>query len=102
GAKAVEYALKGMNGVMPVIVRTAQSPYRWKVVPAPLEDIANAEKKMPKSFIDRSGYGITEACRRYLQPLVRGESPPPFRPDGLPAYVRLRLMPVARKLPAFG
>ncbi|KFN49154.1 6-phosphofructokinase [Arenimonas composti] len=102
GAKAVEYALKGMNGVMPVIVRTSDSPYRWKIEPAPLEKIANAEKKMPKSFIDRSGYGITGACRRYLQPLVRGEAPPPFRPDGLPAYVRLRLVPVARKLAPFG
>ena len=102
GAKAVEYALKGMNGTMPVIVRTSDRPYRWKVAPAPLADIANAEKKMPKSFIDRSGFGITAACRRYLQPLVRGEAPPPYRPDGLPDYVRLRLTPVARKLPAFG
>ena len=102
GAKAVEYALKGMNGTMPVIVRTADRPYRWKVAPAPLADIANAEKKMPKSFIDRSGFGITAACRRDLQPLVRGEAPPPYRPDGLPDYVRLRLTPVARKLPAFG
>jgi 6-phosphofructokinase len=102
GAKAVEYALKGMNGVMPVIVRTSDAPYRWKIEPAPLESIANAEKKMPKNFIDKSGYGITAACRRYLQPLVRGEAPPPFRPDGLPAYVKLRLTPVAKKLPAFG
>jgi 6-phosphofructokinase len=101
GAKAVEYALQGMNGVMPVIVRGSDAPYRWKIAPAPLENIANAEKKMPKSFIDKSGYGITAACRRYLQPLVRGEAPPPFRPDGLPAYVRLKLVPVAKKLPAF-
>ena len=102
GAKAVEYALAGMNGTMPVIVRTSERPYRWKVAPAPLADIANAEKKMPKSFIDRTGFGITAACRRYLQPLVRGEAPPPYRPDGLPDYVRLRLTPVAKKLPAFG
>src|SRR5687768_4914972 len=102
GDKAVEYALKGMNGVMPVIVRSADKPYRWKIAPAPLSGIANAEKTMPKDFIDKSGYGITAACRRYLQPLVRGEAPPPFRPDGLPDYVRLKLVPVARKLPAFG
>ena len=101
GTKAVEYALKGMNGVMPVIVRTSDKPYRWKIAPADLADIANAEKKMPKAFIDRSGYGITDACRRYLEPLIRGEAPPPYRPDGLPDYVKLRLVPVARKLPAF-
>ncbi|ODS61478.1 MULTISPECIES: 6-phosphofructokinase [unclassified Arenimonas] len=102
GQAAVEYALKGLNGVMPAIVRTSDSPYRWKVVPAPLADIANREKKMPKGFIRRDGYGITAACRRYLTPLVRGEAPPPYRPDGLPDYVRLKLQTVAKKLPAFG
>ena len=56
---------------------------------------------MPKSFIDRRGYGITAACRTYLQPLVRGEAPPPYGRDGLPAYVRLKLVPVPRRLPAY-
>ena len=102
GQAAVDYALAGRNGVMPVIVRTSSKPYRWKIAPAPLTDIANHEKTMPKGFIDRSGYGITAACRAYLQPLVKGEAPPPFRPDGLPDYVRLKLIPVAKKLPAYG
>ncbi|MFH1599045.1 MAG: 6-phosphofructokinase [Pseudomonadota bacterium] len=101
GQKAVEFALKGMNGVMPVIVRTSDAPYRWKIAPAPLADIANHEKTMPKGFIDASGYGITAACRRYLTPLVRGEAPPPYGPDGLPKYVRLKLQAVAKKLPPF-
>ncbi|MFN3842730.1 MAG: 6-phosphofructokinase [Rehaibacterium terrae] len=101
GEAAVEYALKGMNGVMPVIVRTADSPYRWKVAPAPLARIANHEKKMPKNFIRKDGFGITAACRRYLAPLIRGEAPPPYRPDGLPDYVRLANTPVARRLPPF-
>ena len=56
---------------------------------------------MPKGFIDRSGFGITAACRRYLEPLVRGEAPPPYGPEGLPKYVRLDLKPIAKKLPAF-
>lgn len=102
GKAAVEYALRGLNGVMPAIVRTSDSPYRWKVAPAPLADIANREKKMPKGFISRDGYGITAACRRYLTPLVRGEAPPPYRADGLPDYVKLKLHAVPKKLPAFG
>jgi 6-phosphofructokinase 1 len=101
GKAAVDYALEGRNGVMPVIVRTSARPYRWKIAPAPLTDIANHEKKMPKGFIDRSGFGITAACRAYLQPLVKGEAPPPYRADGLPDYVRLRNVPVPRKLPAW-
>ena len=102
GRAAVDYALEGRNGVMPVIVRTSSRPYRWKIAPAALAGIANREKTMPKGFIDRSGYGITAACRSYLEPLVRGEAPPPYRPDGLPNYVRLKLSPVAKKLPPFG
>jgi 6-phosphofructokinase 1 len=102
GQAAVDYALEGRNGVMPVIVRTSQKPYRWKVEAAPVARIANREKTMPKGFIDRSGYGITAACRQYLEPLVRGEAPPPYRPDGLPDYVRLKLTPVAKKLPPYG
>ena len=78
GRKAVEYALAGRNAVMPVIVRTSHAPYRWKIEPAPLAKIANHEKPMPASFIRRDGFGITAAARRYLEPLVRGEAPPPY------------------------
>lgn len=101
GQAAVDYALAGKNGVMPVIVRTSAKPYRWKIAPAPLTGIANREKTMPKGFIDRSGYGITAACRAYLQPLVKGEAPPPYRADGLPDYVQLKNLPVPKKLPAW-
>jgi ATP-dependent phosphofructokinase / diphosphate-dependent phosphofructokinase len=87
GRKAVEYALAGRNGVMPVIVRTSDSPYRWKIEAAPLERIANHEKKMPAGFIRKDGYGITAAARKYLAPLVRGEAYPPYGPDGLPKYM---------------
>jgi 6-phosphofructokinase 1 len=101
GRAAVEFALAGMNAVMPVIVRTSDSPYRWKIEPADLKKIANREKKLPKGFIRRDGFGITAAARRYLSPLIRGEAPLPYGKDGLPAYVKLKNVPVARKLPAF-
>jgi 6-phosphofructokinase 1 len=101
GRAAVEFALAGMNAVMPVIVRTSESPYRWKIEPAELKKIANREKKLPKGFIRRDGFGITAAARRYLSPLIRGEAPPPYGKDGLPAYVTLRNVAVARRLPAF-
>jgi len=101
GAAAVEYALAGMNGVMPVIRRLSDAPYRWKVEPAPLSSIANHEKKMPPGFIRKDGYGITAACRRYLAPLVRGEAPMQWRPDGLPAYVLPAFRLVPRRLPRF-
>jgi 6-phosphofructokinase 1 len=99
GRKAVEYALKGMNSVMPVIVRSSDSPYRWKIEAAPLSKVANHEKKMPAGFIRKDGYGITAAARRYLEPLIRGEAPPPYGRDGIPKYVTLKNVAVRQKLP---
>jgi 6-phosphofructokinase 1 len=101
GKAGVEYALAGKNAVMPVIVRTSDKPYRWKIAPAPLSKVANHEKKLPKNFITRDGYGITAAARRYLEPLIRGEDPPPYGKDGLPNYVRLKNALVRKKLPRY-
>ncbi|MGH8084733.1 MAG: 6-phosphofructokinase [Lysobacter sp.] len=98
GKAAVEFALKGMNSVMPVIVRTSDAPYRWKIEAAPLSKVANHEKTMPAGFIRRDGYGITDKARRYLEPLIRGEAPPPYGRDGLPKYVTLKNVGVRRKL----
>ena len=97
GQAAVRFAIAGETAVMPVIERTSDSPYRWRVGMAPLSRIANREKMMPKRFISRDGFGITEACRRYLAPLIKGEAYPPYK-DGMPRYVRLRNTPVAKRL----
>jgi 6-phosphofructokinase len=101
GKAAVDYALAGMNAVMPVIVRTSHTPYRWKIEPAALDKIANREKKMPAGFLTRDGFGITAAARRYLAPLIQGEAPLPYGRDGLPKYVQLKNAAVAKKLPDF-
>ena len=101
GEAAVEYAMAGKNAVMPVIVRTSDAPYRWTIEAAPLASLANREKKLPANFIRRDGYGITTAARKYLAPLMRGEAPPPYRTDGLPDYVALKNIAVAKKLPAW-
>ena len=100
GKAAVEYALKGMNAVMPAIERVSQKPYRWKIVPAPLAQVANQEKMLPPEFIAADGMQITEKCRAYLSPLVQGEAPPPYK-NGLPDYVRLKNAAVPKKLPEF-
>ena len=97
GRAAVEFALKGQNAVLPVIVRRSSRPYRWSIVAAPLAAVANVEKKVPREFVSADGFGITAACRRYLAPLIAGEDPPPYR-DGLPAYVELKNRPVKRRL----
>jgi 6-phosphofructokinase 1 len=101
GTAAVQFALRGMNATMPVVRRTANAPYRWEIDAAPLEQIANQERRLPARFIRGDGYGITSAARRYLEPLIQGEAPPPYRRDGLPAYVVLKNAAVPPKLPAW-
>ena len=97
GKAAVEMALKGRNAVMPAITRVSDAPYRWKITEVPLTEVANVEKKLPRDFIGKDGYSITDKARRYLAPLIRGEAPPPFK-DGLPQYVRLKNVAVRKKL----
>ncbi len=101
GKAAVEFALKGHNSVMPTIERVSNKPYKWKVGMAPLAKVANVEKKMPANFITRDGFGITEKCREYLAPLMKGEDYPPYGADGLPKYVTLKNVAVPKKLAEF-
>ena len=74
GKKAVQYAMKGLNGIMPVIKRKSSSPYKWEIVPAPLKKIANVEKKLPAGFIASDGFGMTNKARQYFKPLIGGKS----------------------------
>ncbi len=101
GKAAVEFALKGHNSVMPTVERVSSKPYKWKVGMASLSKVANVEKMMPKNFITSDGFGITEKCREYLAPLMKGEDYPPYGPDGLPKYVTLKNVAAVKKLPEF-
>jgi 6-phosphofructokinase 1 len=100
GKAAVEFALAGHNAVMPAIVRKSSRPYAWEIGMAPLSQVANVEKFMPRDFISADGYGITDKCREYLYPLIQGEDYPPYE-NGLPKYVTLSNVAVQKKLPEF-
>ena len=100
GRAAVEFALAGKNAVMPTIVRKKDKPYRWTIGEVPLSRVANVERKMPKSYISADGFGITAKARRYLAPLIVGESPPPYK-NGLPQYTTLKNKLAPKKLKAF-
>lgn len=100
GAHAVSLAASGKTGRMATIVRKSDSPYRWTVGDAPLDKVANVERKMPKSFITKDGFGITAPARRYLAPLIGGEDYPRYR-QGLPQYASLKKVLAKKQLPAF-
>ncbi len=98
GRYAVKYAIKGMNGVMPVIKRKKTSRYSWEIVPAKLSKIANVEKKLPKSFITKDGFGITKKGIDYFSPLIQGEGPVNYK-NGLPKLEKPKLILAKKKLP---
>lgn len=100
GKAAVEYAIAGHNSVMPTIERVSSAPYAWKTGMVELSKVANVEKMMPADFISEDGFDITDKCRAYLSPLIEGEDYPPYK-DGLPDYVRLKNVAVAKKLAEF-
>lgn len=100
GEAAVKLALAGKNSVMSTIVRTSETPYAWAVGEAPLSEIANVEKFMPRDYITPDGFGISELGRNYLLPLIQGEDYPPYK-DGMPNYVQLDHTLVAKKLADF-
>jgi ATP-dependent phosphofructokinase / diphosphate-dependent phosphofructokinase len=97
GRAAVEFAIAGKSAVMPAIRRLSDVPYRWDIIEAPLSEVANKEKVLPPEFISADGFGITEAARRYLAPLIVGEAYPPFK-NGLPDYVKLQKVAAPKKL----
>jgi len=101
GEKAVEFALAGENSIMPTVDRISNDPYEWKIGKANLADVANVEKMMPMEFITEDGFGITQGCKDYLYPLIQGEAYPPYKANGMPDYVTLKLQSVAKKLDTF-
>ncbi|MFW2372015.1 MAG: 6-phosphofructokinase [Gammaproteobacteria bacterium] len=101
GEKAVEFALEGHNSIMPTVVRKSNNPYKWEIGQAPLSEVANVEKMMPMDYITDDGFGITQACKDYLYPLIQGEAYPPYKANGMPDYVTLKLHSVAKKLDTF-
>lgn len=97
GKAAVEFALQGKNSIMPIVVRKSSKPYRWTIGSVELSKVANVEKKMPRNFITKDGFHITQSCRDYLLPLIQGEDYPPFK-NGMPKFVQLKNVAVRKKL----
>ena len=96
GEAAVALAVDGANAVMPTIERLSSQPYRWRIGTAPLHRVANREKKMPRRFITKDGFGITAAGKAYFEPLIAGEAYPDYQ-KGMPRYTRLKKVLVPKR-----
>lgn len=100
GKRAVELAIEGKDGVLPIISRVSTSPYKWAIEHTELENVANIEKKLPENYIDESGMMITKECREYLLPLIQGESYPNYE-NGIPIYTKINHIIIEKKLEPF-
>ena len=97
GKAAVEFCLAGENAVMPVIKRNKTKKYSWSIDKINLSKVANIEKKLPKSYISKDGFGVTGKCKEYLKPLIEGEAFTPYK-NGLPVKAILKNKLVKKKL----
>lgn len=97
GKAAVDFALEGKNAVMPTIIRGKAKKYTWRIGEAKLSEVANVEKMMPRNYITRDGFHITDKAREYFAPLIKGEDYPPYR-NGIPQYARLKQVLEKKKL----
>ena len=102
GKAAVEAALKGEHGTLPVIqcTETTRDSIQWRYQSVELEKVANLELNVPDEFLTDDGMGVTTAGLDYMRPLIQGERSPKFI-NGLPDIAPLNLEPVEPKLPEF-
>ena len=89
GRTAVKYALKGESGVMVTIDRVSSSPYKVSFGKQPLSMIANKEKSMPKSMINKEGNFVTDEFIEYVMPLIQGENTPKYY-DGVQHFSNMK------------
>lgn len=94
GEAAVEAALAGETSKMVVFCCDRENGnYHCFTDLAPLSGVANAEKPVPRSWINTEGNGLTQEFLDYAAPLIHGE-PPQICDRGLPRYARLRYFSV--------
>ncbi|MEC8013235.1 MAG: 6-phosphofructokinase [Verrucomicrobiota bacterium] len=88
GRAAVKAAVSGETDKMVILVRAEGENYQCDTSLAPLSEIANGVKEIPKDWISEDGVSMTAKFIKYCQPLIQGEVEVPFE-NGVPAYVRL-------------
>ena len=90
GKFAVRSALDGKTGKMVAFERDADSPtYKCKMILVPLSEAANAEKKVPREWINKKGNFVNKEFLNYALPLIQGE-PVRYYEDSLPRYAKLK------------
>lgn len=90
GSEAVKAAVAGVTDYMIGFKRVMKNGvYSCEYIKIPLEEVANAEKKVPLEWINKEGTGLTQAYVDYALPLIQGNAAAPLE-DGLPRFAKLK------------
>ena len=100
GQAAVRAAIAGETDKMVTLVRGETEHYTVETGLAPLSEIANGTKKLPREWINEDLVSMNFQFLRYAQPLIQGEVVLPHD-TGVPVYARLDKVRVDKVLPAY-
>jgi 6-phosphofructokinase 1 len=100
GQAAVRAAIAGETDKMVVLVRGDTEHYTCETGLAPLSEIANGVKKLPREWINEDNVSMNFQFFRYALPLIQGEVPVPYD-NGLPAFARLEKHRIEKTLPPY-
>jgi 6-phosphofructokinase 1 len=100
GQAAVRAAIAGETDKMVTLVRGETEHYTVETGLAPLGEIANGTKKLPREWINEDLVSMNFQFLRYAQPLIQGEVTVPYD-NGVPTYARLDKVRVDKLLPAY-
>ena len=95
GEKAVEYALEGNTGFMPILKRVPGAEYSLVYEMGKLSCIANKEKNVPREWINEAGNDVTQDMVDYVKPLILGEVKIEYK-NGLPLYMEIPHLTVSQ------
>ncbi|MGN0678450.1 MAG: 6-phosphofructokinase [Oscillospiraceae bacterium] len=89
GAHGVKLSLSGETGKMVTFERISNEPYQIKTSCCAASDVANAEKKVPLSWLTNDNTYVTNEFFDYARPLIIGELFP-FMVDGVPRHLSIK------------
>ena len=100
GQAAVKAAINGETDKLITLVRGDTDIYSCETGLAPLGEVANNVKKLPREWINEDGVSMNFQFIRYAQPLIQGEVAVPHE-NGVPVFARLDKVRVDKTLPAY-
>jgi 6-phosphofructokinase 1 len=83
GKEAVAHLAAGRSGLMVTLERISEAPYVCKMGAAPLTEVANAEKLLPREYLNGAGNMVTQEFKQYAMPLIDGPLSPLARLQGV-------------------